>query len=267
MWRNRSIIHSKRPSTVRFSRISMSQAVANQQPTADSAAPHSNPGKKDNDTNPIPTGNDIAKSEIGGKVSPSDNDKPSNSQPVNQIEKSSGNNIMSVEKVNVSGCNDSSPEKLTQPLPSTNAHDGQHNSIAKVASSNSSSTNPIPSTRKENKKDHSDRGTKEKADNSSSVSAPKHSDQVFVATTTKTLSSPTPPSGKNDSMTAAPKENPDIIKDTDDKKQPDSMISSQDQPSKDGESNTPTSPSKKKSKKKRKKKVSSISFYYTPFYI
>ena len=68
-------------------------------------------------------------------------------------------------------------------------------------------------------------------------------------------------------MTAAPKENPDIIKDTDDKKQSGSMISSQDQPSKDGESNTPTSPSKKKSKKKRKKKVSSISFYYTPFYI
>lgn len=236
----------------------MSQAVANQQPTADSAAPHSNPGKKDNDTNPIPTGNDIAKSEIGGKVSPSDNDKPSNSQPVNQIEKSSGNNIMSVEKVNVNGL-----EKLTQPLPPTNAHDGQHNSIAKVASSNSSSTNPMPSTKKENKKDHSDRGTKEKADNSSSVSAPKHSDQVFVATTTKTLSSPTPPSGKNDSMTAAPKENPDIIKDTDDKKQSGSMISSQDQPSNaGGESNTPTSPSKKKSKKKRKKKVSSISFYY-----
>ena len=244
----------------------MSQAVANQQPTADSAAL----GKKDSDTNPIPTGNDIAKSEIGGKISPSDNDKPSNSLPVNQIEKSSGNNIMSIEKVNVNGCN-ASLDKLTQPLPPpTNAHDGQRNSIAKVASSNSSSTNPMPSTKKENKKDHSDRGTKEKADNSSSVSAPKHSDQVFVATT-KTLSSPTPPSGKNDTMAAAPytpKENPDIIKDTDDKKQSGSMISSQDQPSNaGGESITPTSPSKKKSKKKRKKKVSIISFYYTPFYI
>ena len=263
MWRNRSIIHSKRPSTVRFSRISMSQAVANQQPTADSAAL----GKKDSDTNPIPTGNDIAKSEIGGKISPSDNDKPSNSLPVNQIEKSSGNNIMSIEKVNVNGCNESL-DKLAQPLPPpTNAHDGQRNSIAKVASSNSSSTNPMPSTKKENKKDHSDRGTKEKADNSSSVSAPKHSDQVFVATT-KTLSSPTPPSGKNDTMAAAPKENPDIIKDMDDKKQSGSMISSQDQPSNaGGESITPTSPSKKKSKKKRKKKVSIISFYYTPFYI
>ena len=171
----------------------MSQAVANQQPTADSAAL----GKKDSDTNPIPTGNDIAKSEIGGKISPSDNDKPSNSLPVNQIEKSSGNNIMSIEKVNVIGATihvysgkhrGPTLDKLTQPLPPpTNAHDGQRNSIAKVASSNSSSTNPMPSTKKENKKDHSDRGTKEKADNSSSVPAPKHSDQVFVATT-KTLS-------------------------------------------------------------------------------